>query len=650
MKKILSAYLFVGFILLFSAGLLLNAQAASGMEKTVSGSVSKLAYNQSGSTEEIRIYTSKTTILRNFVLEPNSDCKNYRIGIEIADAVIHQNGAFDVNQGSVYQIRYANKKDPQAASIVIETTKKPDYTITPSGDGKYLSVVLKGGVSNQPSPSPAPSPTPEPTTNQTVPVTNNTGSTSVGAVTKNGAISLSIQGDTCLVKFEGINLNSPFGSTGKVPSVELRQKERILQITLPGKDNRINDGIITGNNVVYGILVNYNQKLNSTIIRIVYDDAITYTQEVSGGSTVLKIKNSSTGISGSTGNTGSTGGTSTPSPSPSPSPAPSPTPAPSSDSEPSRGGSSDRGGTVNIQAGDGDDVVLRITGANIVGKYRQYADEIITENDAARNSYAFMFPAELIDLGQGSINVNSAVVSTVTTLTTPSNSFLQLHKKDASKGFSIVEGSSANELLVVARSLAEDSPSTSVSNPSSKAKGKLIVLDAGHGGSDPGAEFSGLLEKTFNLDITLKTEAILKQKGINVKLTRSNDVFVGLEERAELANKWGADLFISIHNNSMPAGMKGSMSFYYPTSYKGKTYAKIILDDLYNKLNMGAMGSNGLKGADYVVLRKTKMPAVLVEVACMSHPDDLNLLRSEAFRQRVAESLADSIIKILNQM
>ena len=113
MKKILSAYLFVGFILLFSAGLLLNAQAASGMEKTVSGSVSKLAYNQSGSTEEIRIYTSKTTILRNFVLEPNSDCKNYRIGIEIADAVIHQNGAFDVNQGSVYQIRYANKRIPR---------------------------------------------------------------------------------------------------------------------------------------------------------------------------------------------------------------------------------------------------------------------------------------------------------------------------------------------------------------------------------------------------------------------------------------------------------------------------------------------------------------------------------------------------------
>ena len=100
----------------------------------------------------------------------------------------------------------------------------------------------------------------------------------------------------------------------------------------------------------------------------------------------------------------------------------------------------------------------------------------------------------------------------------------------------------------------------------------------------------------------------------------------------------------------MPAGMKGSMAFYYPTSYRGKAYAKIILDNLYNKLNMGAMGSNGLKGADFVVLRKTKMPAVLVEVACMSHPEDLNLLRNETFRQRVAENLADSIIQILNQM
>jgi len=92
------------------------------------------------------------------------------------------------------------------------------------------------------------------------------------------------------------------------------------------------------------------------------------------------------------------------------------------------------------------------------------------------------------------------------------------------------------------------------------------------------------------------------------------------------------------------------MAFYYPTSAKGKTYAKLILDNMYEKLGMGYMGASGLKSAEYVVLKKTKMPAVLVEVACMSHEDDLNLLKSETFRQKAAEVLADSIIQILNQM
>ena len=100
MKKIGSAFLYAALFLLFSAGLLTNAHAASGMEKAVSGTVTKLAYSQSGDSEEIRIYTSDKKILRQFVLAPNNDCRNYRIGIEIEEAVIHRNGAFDINQGT----------------------------------------------------------------------------------------------------------------------------------------------------------------------------------------------------------------------------------------------------------------------------------------------------------------------------------------------------------------------------------------------------------------------------------------------------------------------------------------------------------------------------------------------------------------------
>jgi len=668
MKKFLTSLLFAGLVFFFAVGLTLHVQAA-GMEKTISGTVSKLAYSQSGGTEEIRIYTTHTTILRQFVLEPNSDCKNYRIGIEIADAVIQQNGAFDINQGSVYQIRYANKQNPQAASIVIETTKKPDYTVKPSGDGKYLVVTLKGGVSGQPSQTAVSSKTSAtPSTSSSTsssatpaPASNNQGSAALSyGVASIGPISVSMQGDTGIVRFEGINLNAAFGSTGKIPSLELREKEKILQVTLPGQDSRFKEGFIPGNSVIYGVLVSYNNELNSTIVRIVFDDAVTYSHEVSGGSSILKIKKASSG------STGGSGGANTPNTVPSP--APTATPAPSTGNDTSRSDSGkNTAGTANIQAGDGIDVALKLVGTNIVGKYRQYADKIIAENDMNNNAYAVMFPAALIDLGQGSINIDNALVSTVTTLTTPNSSFLKVDKKDATKEFSIVEGSSANELLIVAKSVSEtpskvpasnpagnvsrgSTDNTSIRNPGSSARSKLVVLDAGHGGSDPGAEFDGYLEKTFNLDITLRVEAILKQKGINVMMTRNSDVFVGLEERAEMANSWGADLFISIHNNSMPEGIKGSMAFYYPTSYKGKSYAKIILDNMYDKLNMGAMGSNDLRSANYVVLRQTKMPAVLVEVACMSHPDDLNLLKNETFRQKAAEVLADSIIQILNQM
>lgn len=667
MKKFPRSFLFAALVFFFAVGLMLQAQAA-GMEKSISGTVSKLTYSQSGGTEEIRIYTTQTTILRQFVIEPNSDCKNYRIGIEIADAVIHQNGAFDINQGTVYQIRYANKQNPQAASIVIETTKKPDYTVTPSGDGKYLVVTLKGGASGQPSQSAVStntSATPStssstPSGATTAPASSTQGSTAISyGAASIGPISVSMQGDTGIVRFEGININAAFGSTGKMPSLEFREKEKILQITLPGQDSRFKEGFIPGNSVIYGVLVSYNNGLNSTIVRIVFDHAVTYTHEVSAGSSILKIKKVNSGSTGSSG--------SATTPNTAPSPAPVATPAPSAGNDTSRSDSRNTAGTANIQAGNGIDVALKLVGNNIAGKFRQYADKIITENDVSNNAYAVMFPAELIDLGQGTINIDNALVSTVTTLTTPNSSFLKVDKKDATKEFSIVEGSSANELLIVAKSVSEtpskvpasnpagnvsrgSTDNTSIRNPGSSARSKLVVLDAGHGGSDPGAEFDGYLEKTFNLDITLRVEAILKQKGINVKLTRNSDVFVGLEERAEMANSWGADLFISIHNNSMPEGIKGSMAFYYPTSYKGKTYAKMILDNMYDKLNMGAMGSNGLRSANYVVLRQTKMPAVLVEVACMSHPEDLNLLKSETFRQKAAEVLADSIIQILNQM
>lgn len=735
MKKIPSilAALCIIFSLMFC--LALGVQAA-GIEKTIDGTVTKITYNQSGGNEEIRIYTSKTNILRQFVLAPNSDCKNYRIGIEISDAKINRNGALDVNQGSVVQIRYANKTGPQAASIVIETKTKPQYTLTPASDGKSLLLKLSGGAQSSPSPTPSPTPKPSPTPTPTpaptstpkpsatpVPVSNN----NPGAVNSNGAVSLSVEGDSCAVKLEGIDISVQNGV------IEYRPNKKILQVTLPGRYDRLNNGIVQGNSVVHGILINYNEKLNCTIIRISCNVEVTYAQERSGSSSVIRIRGVNTAGSGTVTPAPS------PSPSPSPTPKPSPTPAPTPSPEVGRGDvdrtasvsvaySSDtititaanaasykiyrlgspsrimievpgtvladqktmpsgylyqkasvtqlsgntaqialetsdlpdwnvsassgkltvklsKSGTSNIQGGDGsDNVALRITGTDIVSKYRQHSGKVVAENDPKTNSFAFLIPADVVSLGQGSAKINNSLVDSIKTVTTSSNSFLQLIKQDANQQFKIIEGSNANELLIVP-GVPESGGSLPV------PKGKVVVLDAGHGGSDPGADVGGYYEKNLNLDITLRVEAILRQRGVNVVLTRKSDVFVDLDERCNIANSVNADLFVSIHNNSMPSpSYKGSMSFYYPTSYKGKEYARIILDNLSKGLNMGGMGSSGLKSSDFVVLRKTKMPAVLVEVACMTNSSDLALLATEAFRAAVAENLANSIIQILNTM
>lgn len=116
----------------------------------------------------------------------------------------------------------------------------------------------------------------------------------------------------------------------------------------------------------------------------------------------------------------------------------------------------------------------------------------------------------------------------------------------------------------------------------------LVVLDAGHGGSDPGSlgkDESGekvlAYEKDMNLKITLMVADMLRENGVEVELTRSDDVYVGLAERAEFANGKNAALFVSIHNNSIPQPeYKGSMVLFYATSTKGKMLAKNILDEM----------------------------------------------------------------------
>jgi N-acetylmuramoyl-L-alanine amidase len=173
-----------------------------------------------------------------------------------------------------------------------------------------------------------------------------------------------------------------------------------------------------------------------------------------------------------------------------------------------------------------------------------------------------------------------------------------------------------------------------------------ICLDPGHGGRDPGAigtvPFT-LEEKEVNLSIANYLEEKLESLVHWVSMTRRRDVFVGLEARANFANRLEADLFVSLHANSFESPtVSGIEVYHYVNSEQGKIIAESILTSLIasfpDHINRGNKPSREL-----VVLKKTKMPAALVEVEFLSNPEQLQFLSDENNREDLAEAIATGI-------
>lgn len=213
-----------------------------------------------------------------------------------------------------------------------------------------------------------------------------------------------------------------------------------------------------------------------------------------------------------------------------------------------------------------------------------------------------------------------------------------------------------------------------------------IVLDPGHGGRDPGAiGTSGLLEKTINLDIAKRLKANLEKKGMKVTMTRDSDVYIPLEERVEHTHKAKADLFISIHANaSYSRRVKGFEVYYlserdaqeqrvlyctqdnntvfdrFSMKKNSQVLDKIILDMMYDykqdasrqlagniarRVSSDAdLRNRGSHEAEFTVLKNTVIPAVLVEVGFLSNRAEEEKLKSNEYRQKIADSLARSVL------
>ncbi len=174
----------------------------------------------------------------------------------------------------------------------------------------------------------------------------------------------------------------------------------------------------------------------------------------------------------------------------------------------------------------------------------------------------------------------------------------------------------------------------------------VIVLDAGHGGTDPGAGRSSLYEKTVVLDVTKRVEAYLRSKyGYEVRLTRSTDVYLTLGQRVQAAKNLRGDLFVSLHTNAAGSTAAQGIETFYSTSSAHSAKSRVLATNIQSNLlgKMSGMRNRGVKTANYYVITYNTMPSALVELGFISSPSDIVHLRSTTSRQRMAEGVAEGI-------
>lgn len=214
---------------------------------------------------------------------------------------------------------------------------------------------------------------------------------------------------------------------------------------------------------------------------------------------------------------------------------------------------------------------------------------------------------------------------------------------------------------------------------------KTIVLDAGHGGKDPGAiGKAGLREKDLVLDIARKLRYLLQREGFKVIVTRDRDEFVSLSRRAQIANAAKADLFVSIHANANRSRWVRGMEIYHSRSKTEEIIKELAYDRdsgyIFDGLNMNRSAKNtksivmdlihtqnqaeainlarcivtsasrnlevndrGVRAASFYVLKNTQIPAILVEIGYITNAREAKYLKSDTYRQEVVEAITQGI-------
>lgn len=178
------------------------------------------------------------------------------------------------------------------------------------------------------------------------------------------------------------------------------------------------------------------------------------------------------------------------------------------------------------------------------------------------------------------------------------------------------------------------------------ADSRKVIIDAGHGGEEPGAVYQSRQEKADTLRLALAVGQILSENGVDVGYTRVTDVYQSPFEKAQMANNWGADFFLSIHRNAMP--VPGTASGTESLVYANEGAAAVLASNINEELrNMGWNDLGIIERPGLIVLRRTEMPAVLVEAGFIDNEADNKFF--DANFEKVAQAIADGVLKTLRQ-
>jgi len=176
----------------------------------------------------------------------------------------------------------------------------------------------------------------------------------------------------------------------------------------------------------------------------------------------------------------------------------------------------------------------------------------------------------------------------------------------------------------------------------------LICIDPGHGGPDPGAVGGGIEEEDLTLDVSLKAAALLVDAGHEVFLTRATDQKVSNNERVQIANNRNADIYVAVHYNAAQrSSAHGHEVIYCPRSKEGKKLAQCIHDVMHKELDLkprGVKTDTATGRGPFTVIRKTKMPAVIVECMFISNPEDRAKTDEADERDDIAMALVEGIL------